>query len=93
MDLAYILIEAFDRNGNPCPLANNRIDLEIKWQGTIAGVGNGNLQSLDPFQADFANLFYGKAMAIVRSGLSKGEIEINARSKGIPGKKITLDME
>ena len=88
MDLAYIIVEAFDRNGNQCPLADNKINLAVKGEGTIGGVGNGNPRSLDPFQADYVNLFYGKAIVIVKSGLSEGEIELNASTKSIPDRKF-----
>ena len=65
MDLTYVLVEAYDKEGNLCPLAKNKIDISVTGPGKIAGVGNGNPQSMDPFQANFVNLFYGKAMIIV----------------------------
>jgi len=83
MDLSYVLIEAFDKNGNPCPLADSQVDISIKGPGKIAGVGNGNPQSLDPFQADYVKLFYGKALLIVRSEFKKGDVEVTATSKGL----------
>ncbi|HAH25858.1 MAG TPA: glycoside hydrolase family 2 [Prolixibacteraceae bacterium] len=80
MDLSYILVEALDKDGNLCPLATNKMDLSITGPGRIAGVGNGNPQSFDPFQANYVNLFYGKAMIIVGSGFEKGTVTINATS-------------
>ena len=80
MDLAYILAEALDKDGNPCPLADDLILISMGGPGTIAGVGNGNPQSVEEFQADKIKLFYGKAMIIVKSGLNKGEIKITATS-------------
>jgi beta-galactosidase len=82
-DLSYVLVEVYDRNGNICPLADNEISLSINGPGHIAGVGNGNPQSMDPFQADFVKLFYGKAMIIVGSDFKKGEVKIIAESKGL----------
>jgi beta-galactosidase len=83
MDLSYILVEAVDKDGNVCPLANNKIELSISGLGRIAGVGNGNPQSFDPFQANYVNLFYGKAMIILGSRFEKGEINITATSNGL----------
>ncbi len=83
IDLSYILIEALDKHGNICPLANNIIDLKLTGSGTIAGVGNGNPQSLEPFQANSIRLFFGKAMLIVRSGMSKGTCMVTATSIGM----------
>ena len=83
MDLSYILVEAYDKDGNLCPLADNKIDIAISGPGHIAGVGNGNPQSFDPFQASEVKLFYGKAMIIVGSDSKKGEVKITATSNGL----------
>jgi beta-galactosidase len=83
MDLSYILVEAYDKNGNLCPLADNKIELSVSGKGRIAGVGNGNPQSFDSFQNNYVKLFYGKAMIIVGSGLIKGDIKLTAASDGL----------
>ena len=70
-DLSYVLIEAVDKNGNLVPLADNSIKLKIDGNAQIAGVGNGNPQSLLPFQADNIKLFYGKAICEANSSANK----------------------
>lgn len=92
MDLSYVLVEALDKDGNLCPLANNRMELSVTGPGRIAGVGNGNPQSFDPFQANYVNLFYGKAMIILGVGFEKGEVTINATSGDLDkdSKRITI---
>ena len=88
-DLSYISIEALDKDGIPCPLSDNLIDLKVTGPGTIAGVGNGNPQSYESFQANKIHLFYGKAMLIIRSESRKGNIEITATSNGLaPDNKL-----
>jgi beta-galactosidase len=82
-DLTYVLIEAFDKDGNPCPLADNLVEINLTGPGIIAGVGNGNPQSLESFQASKIHLFYGKAMLIVRSEEKKGEVGITATTSGL----------
>ena len=82
-DLTYILIEATDKKGNPCPLADNPLELKVSGPGNIAGAGNGNPQSMDGFQSNFVKLFYGKAMVIIRSGKIKGTIEMTVSSPGL----------
>jgi len=83
MDLSYILVEAYDKNGNPCPLADNKIDIALSGPAHIAGIGNGNAQSFDLFQVNYVKLFYGKAMIIVGSDSKKGAVKITATSNGI----------
>jgi beta-galactosidase len=90
-DLSYILVEAYDKNGNLCSLADNMVNFEVKGPGKIAGVGNGNPQSHEPFLANYRKLFYGKAMLIVKSvENTPGKIEVVATSKGLSSGKILV---
>lgn len=90
-DLCYILVEAFDKNNNPCPKADNLVRFEIDGPATIAGVGNGNPQSLEPFVSDYRKLFSGKAMLILRSKKGeKGKIEVIAMSDGLKEAKTFI---
>ena len=82
-DLSYILVEAYDKDGNLCPLASNKIDFQLSGFAHIVGVGNGNPQSFDSFQASSVQLFYGKAMLILESGFKKGTTKVIAKSNGI----------
>jgi beta-galactosidase len=92
MDLSYILIEARDKNGNPCPLADNMINFEVKGTAVIEGVGNGNPQSTEPFIADYRKLFYGKAMLIIRTLENKpGIISVTATSEGLKSAEASLN--
>lgn len=91
-DLTYILIEALDKDGNLCPVADNRIELEVKGAGTIAGVGNGNPQSLNAFQSSGVVLFYGKAMLILKSGKEAGKISIQADSGNLKKDRVTINV-
>ena len=79
-DLSYILVEALDKDGNLCPLANNKVEIKISGSITMAGIDNGNPQSLNSFKSNSIELFYGKAMVIVKSENTKGSAEITATS-------------
>ena len=93
MDLSYVLIEAFDKEGNLCPLADNNIDITLKGLGRIAGVGNGNPQSFAPFQANSVKLFNGKAMLIIRSNFDEDNVEITVTSKGLKSGKAQINIK
>lgn len=93
-DLCYILVEALDDKGNICTLADNLINFKVEGPAEIAGVGNGDPLSIEPFQADYRKLFYGKAMLILRTkeGLD-GEIAVTAASDGLKSAKISVQSE
>ncbi len=83
-DLSYILVEALDEQGHLCPLADNLVRFSVRGPAEIAGVGNGNPMSFEPFQADYRRLFYGKAMLIIRTLEGRtGNIRIQAVSDGL----------
>ncbi len=90
-DLSYVLVEAFDKNHNPCPKADNLVQFTVQGPATIASVGNGNPQSLEPFVADRCRLFHGKAMLIVRSELDqRGKVRISAVSEGLKSASASI---
>jgi len=82
-DLSFILVEAIDRNGNLCPLADNSFEIRVTGSGKFIGVDNGNPQSLVSFRSTKYNLFYGKAMIIVGKSKEKGEITVEVVSNGL----------
>lgn len=82
-DLSFITIEALDKQGNLCPLADNKISFKIEGAGFLAGSDNGNPQSFEPFKAGYQKLFFGKAMVILQSREEKGTIRLTASSDGL----------
>ena len=93
-DLSYVLVEALDDKGNLCPLADNLIKFDIEGPAEIAGVGNGNPLSIEPFQADYRKVFYGKAMLILRAKEGNGgNIAVTATSDGLEPAKVTVQSE
>ena len=91
-DLSYILVEALDENGTLCPLADNLVQFAIDGPAEIAGVGNGNPMSFEPFQANDRKLFYGKAMLILRTiEDADGAIQVTASAEGLQDGKAVLE--
>lgn len=93
-DLSYMLVEMLDEQGNLCPLADNKINFSIDGPAEIAGVGNGDQNSYEPFQADHRKLFYGKAMLIIRSKEDQaGQVKITASSEGVTSAIVTIQCQ
>ena len=90
-DLCYILVEAVDDKDTPCPLAENLMNFKVEGPAEIAGAGNGNPLSLEPFRADSRKLFFGKAMLIVRTKEGQGgRIRVTAESANFHPAEISL---
>jgi beta-galactosidase len=73
-DLSYVLVEAVDREDIPCPLADDLVTFKLDGPAKIAGIGNGNPLSMEPFQDFQHSLFHGKAMLVVKSFEGKSGI-------------------
>ena len=83
-DLCYILVEALDDRGTPCPLADNLIRFKVEGPAEVAGVGNGDPLSIEPFQTDYRRLFFGKAMLILRTQPGRtGTVQVTASGDGL----------
>ena len=90
-DLCYILVEALDDKGTLCPLADSSVRFKVEGPAEIAGVGNGNPLSLEPFQSDSRKLFYGKAMLILRTiDMRTGTVRVTAESEGLAPAEVTM---
>lgn len=81
VDLSYVTVIVKDKNGNPVPNADNKIQFFVDGPATIAGVGNGDSSTVEPFKASYRRLFSGKAMLIIQSKTGEtGNIKIRAYS-------------
>jgi hypothetical protein len=91
-DLSYVVVEALDADGNLCPLADNAIEFEVDGPAAIMGVGNGNPLSLEDYQANSRQLFYGKALLIVRPEEGPGgKIAIQAKAAGLTPAALEIE--
>ena len=91
-DLSYILVEAVDKEGNPCPIADDMVTFKLGGPAEIAGIGNGNPLSMEPFQDSEHSLFFGKAMLVLRSKEGKsGSVTITATADGYDTAKVQVD--
>jgi beta-galactosidase len=92
-DLCYVLAEALDEKGTLCPLADDLVRFEVAGPAEIAGVGNGNPLSLEPFRAGRRKLFHGKAMLILRTREGAGgEVRVTASSDGLRAGEAVMSL-
>jgi beta-galactosidase len=90
-DLCYVLVEALDNKGALCPLADNLVRFKVEGPAETAAAGNGNPMSIEPFQADYRKLFFGKAMLILRTkGGQGGRVHVVAESDGLTSGETTV---
>lgn len=91
-DLSFITVKVLDRDGNLVPNANNLIQFTVKGQGRLVGVDNGDPVSMESFKANKRKAFNGLALAIIQTTGKKGEIKVEASTKGLATQTIKFQV-
>jgi beta-galactosidase len=66
-DAVTITVQALDSAGRPVPTANHLVNFEIKGQGKIIGLGNGDPNSHEAEKGNQRSLFNGLAQLIIQA--------------------------
>lgn len=89
-DLAHFTIEALDKYNVLQPNANPQVTLKIEGAGSLAGLGSGDMTSLESYAGTTRMLYQGRALAVVRAGDQPGNITLTVSTPGLPNAKLTL---
>ena len=89
-DLAYITVEAVDKDGNLCPNVNDLVTFSVKGVGSYRAAANGDPTCTDVFHLPKMHLFNGKLVVIVQSGEEKGKTTLKAQSKRLKGEITSI---
>jgi beta-galactosidase len=83
-DLSHITIELIDDKGNVVPDSDQKITVEVTGNGRLLGLDNGDLRSESFFSVNPLKTYFGRALATVQSGRSKGEIQVKVLCGDLP---------
>jgi beta-galactosidase len=90
-DLAYVMAEVVDADGNVIPWADSTtISFQISGAGTLAGVANGNPKDMASFKQPVRKTYMGACLLIARTGREKGTITIIATAEGLKDGKTEV---
>lgn len=89
-DLSFVTVEVRDKNGILVPNAKDLIKFSISGEGFIAGVDNGDPVSMESFKSNQHTALNGKALCIVQSNGSKGNIKLTASAGRLRSSTIQI---
>jgi len=89
-DLSFITIELLDKDGNVAHHANNKLYITANGAGVVQAVGSGNPLSEEMYVGAERSAYYGRAMAVVKSGDEAGQIILTVSSDGLPATNISI---
>ena len=92
-DVAVISVSAVDEKGVAVPIADDEITFSVSDAGRLIGVGNGDPSSHESDKGTTRTLFNGLCAAIVQSGVTPGELRIDATAPNLRPASLTLALE
>jgi beta-galactosidase len=88
-DLAYITVEVVDKNGRVCPDAAIPCEAIVKGQGQLLAFASADLKDREPKTTSRATTWKGRALLVVRSNKSKGNVKVSIKSN-LPTASLTI---
>lgn len=88
-DLAYVTVTMADKDGTPCPLADDQLEFSVEGEGTFKCVCNGDATSTEVFTEPRMRLFNGQLVVTVQSTNKRGPIILTVRRPATAAQKAT----
>jgi len=82
-DLSFVTVEVTDKDGKLQPNADNLLQFKIEGPGIIVGVDNANMKDVDPYVGTSRKTWHGRALVVIKSTKSAGNIKLTVSSKGL----------
>jgi beta-galactosidase len=92
-DLSHITVTLLDDKGVTVPNNDLSITFEVSGAGRLIGLDNGDLRSSEPYKSNRRTTYFGKALAIVQSERSAGDIIVTATSPGLAEGRLVIRAE
>jgi beta-galactosidase len=89
-DLCFVTVEVIDRDGRLRPDADPAVHFKLRGPGVIAGIGNGDMTTLESYQANPHHLFQGRAVVVIRSTAEAGRCKLTASAAGLADATVTI---
>lgn len=91
-DLSFVTVSLVDKDGNPCPTADNEMTFDVKGAGKFRAVCNGDATSLVTFDSCRMPLFSGQLVVLVE-GLKPGTATLTVSTDGLPDATLPITVE
>ena len=89
-DLSFVKVEVVDKDGKLQPDGDQEITFALTGAGTMAGLGNADLKSEEPYQGTRCRVFHGQAQVVVRATKQPGAVQLRAQADGLAAGALQL---
>src|SRR5690606_3986123 len=91
-DISFITATIVDKDGNPCPADDSRLNFKVSGKGSFRAACNGDPTSLEVFHKPTMKAFSGKLVVLVQSGTEPGNVKLTVMGKGLKEGKLDLQV-
>ena len=91
-DLSFVTVTVVDKDGTPCPTADNELTFNVGGAGKFRAACNGDATSLVTFDSCRMPLFNGQLVVVVE-GESKGTATLTVSADGLPDASLPIRVE
>jgi beta-galactosidase len=89
-DLAFLTLEVTDPAGTLNPTENPAVRISVTGPGTVAGIANADMTSMEPYYANPRHTFQGRSLVVIRTQHAAGWIKVTASAPGLSPAHVTL---
>jgi beta-galactosidase len=90
-EVSHITAKVLDAQGRLHPEADNEVTFQIRGEGKLIGVDNGDMADMAAdFKGKQRKASHGMCLAIVQSTANSGQIQVSATSPGLKPASITV---
>lgn len=82
-DLAFVQVEAIDKDGRVCPNAEIKLQLQVSGAGVLAAAGNADIKDLNPYTDNQMTTWKGRGLIVVRSNGKSGNAKLMIKAEGM----------
>lgn len=91
-DVVFIPINLTDQAGIVRPLMDRKIKVIVDGKGELLGLGTAATHTEETYYSGEHATYYGRALAIVRSGLEKGKLRVMISGEGLIPVTVSIDV-
>ena len=91
-DLAFVTVSVVDKDGTPCPTADNDMTFNVSGAGSFRAACNGDATSLVTFNSLQMPLFSGQLVVVVE-GDKPGTATLTVSAEGLPDAVLPITVE
>jgi beta-galactosidase len=89
-DVAHITVRVLDSQGRMHPDADNEITFDVRGEGRLIGLDNGDPANMQDYKGKQRTCFHGMCLAIVQSTGTPGTIRVTATSPGLESASVAI---